>query len=447
MTYKGDGPAVMLCDPTSIFPSHLAAYWRSKGLDVVFVTDRSDLPRALPDGTLVVRSCDYETPLMRKITRRLMSPVLYRLEKTVPRFKERFTRHTGVSADSELWMPGFVSSLTSAWPTARAALAQRPRFVFGHEATAYGPATALCRGVPRIIFPWGGDVFTKAESSPYHFAMVKLSFRAVDLILPGATTAARHIRERFAVSAKKVQAVGWGVDRQRFTRADAEQRKALCIKWGIEAGATIFLNPRRFRPVWGAFVALEAFMRLAVEQPSTHFILFGGLFTEEFTQQARVKLEAEGLLSRFTLLEGDAPLEVCSELMSISDAFVSLLGRGDMRSSSVLQAVATGAVPIISDLPEYREMERLGFAGQFVRPDSVEEVLTALRFCMTNPEKVRDMAARNQVYIAEHEDHTRQLDKMLGLIDAICARYTRGGERWYNSPFSEKGHRTQDERP
>ena len=426
MRYKGDGPAVMLCDPTSIFPAHLTAYWRSKGIEVVFVTDGRDAPPALPDGTRVVRSCDYETPLMRKVTRRLLSPVLYRLEKTVPRFKERFTRNTGVSADTELWMPGFMSSVTSAWPTARAALAQRPRFVFGHEVTAYGPATALCRGVPRILFPWGGDVLTKAESSPYHFAMVKRSLRAVDLIVPGSTTAARHIRERFGVPAEKVQAVCWGVNQPMFIRADAERRKTLCTKWGIDPGATIFLNPRRFRPVWGAFVALEAFMRLAAEQPSTHFILFGGLYTEEFTRQARAKLEAEGLLSRFTLLEGDAPLEVCSELMSISDAFVSLLGRGDMRSSSVLQAAAAGGAPIVSDLPEYREMERQGFAALFVRPDSVEDVLGALRFCVRNPEEAKGMAARNETYIAEHEDFGRQMDKMLSLIDAVCERYAGG---------------------
>jgi glycosyltransferase involved in cell wall biosynthesis len=423
MKYKGDGPAVMLCDYTSIFPAQLATYWRSKGIEAVLVTDRSDAPPALPDGTRIVRSCEYETRLTRTVARRVMSPILYRLENTVPRFKRRFTRITGVSTDTQLWMPNFVTFLTGAWPTARAALAQRPRFVFGHEATSYGPATALCRGVPRIIFPWGGDVFAYAEASPYHFAMVKLSLRAADLIVPSSTTAARHISERFGVAAEKVRAVSWGVDRRTFKRADAERREAVCARWGIDPGSTVFLNARRFRPIWGAFTALEAFMRLAAENPSTHFVLFGGLYTEEFTGQARAKLEEAGMLSRFTLLEGDAPLELCAELMSISDVFVSLMGRGDMRSVSVLQATAAGGVPVISDVPEYREMERQGFAARFVEPDSVEDVLAALRFCISNPEEARAMATRNDVYIAEHEDYQRQMDKMLGLIDAVCDDY------------------------
>ncbi|MDT7604824.1 MAG: hypothetical protein QOF61_2821, partial [Acidobacteriota bacterium] len=169
--------------------------------------------------------------------------------------------------------------------------------------------------------------------------------------------------------------------------------------------------------------ALEAFIQLASEHPATHFILLGGYATEEFTRQAKARLEGEGLLSRFTLLEGHTSLEVCAELMSISDVFASLLGRGDMRSTSILQATAAGGVPIISDLPEYREMERLGFAGLFVRPGSVEDVLGALRFVIQNPASASEMVARNEIYIAEHEDHLKQMDKLLSLIDATCADY------------------------
>jgi glycosyltransferase involved in cell wall biosynthesis len=423
LKYSGDGPAVMLCESSSIFPAQLATYWRAKGLEVILVTQNSTAPTALRDGTRVIRSSQYETRFIRSVTRRLMTPVLYRLEGTVPRFRSRFSRVTGLSPDSELWMPNFASYVESAWPMAKAALAQRPRFVFGHEVTSHGLATALCRGVPRIIFPWGGDVFTYAESSPYHLGLVKLLLRKIDLIIPSSTTAARHIVERFGVEPDTVRPVSWGVDRQMFRKANPEQRKAVCQRWGIDSNAAVFLNARRFRPVWGGFVALEAFIQLAREYSPAHFVLFGGLDTEGFMSQARTRLEREGLLSKFTLLEGDAPLEVCAELMSISDLFVSLLGRGDMRSVSVLQATASGAVPVVSDLMEYREMERLGFAAYFVRPDSVEDVLAALRLLFQDPAKARAMAERNVAYIAEHEDMNNQMDKMMSLINEVCDSY------------------------
>lgn len=423
MRYNRDGPAVMLGNSTSLFPAMLAAHWRSKGMEVVLITHERDAPPALPDGTRIVRSSEYETPWTRTVTNRLLNPILYRLERTVPRYKQRFTRITGVSADTELWLPYFADYVTAAWPTIRAAKAQRPRFVFGHEVTTYGLATALCRGIPRIMFPWGGDVFTYAESSPYHFALTKFCLRAADLIVPGSATGARHICERFGVSPEKVHPIWWGVDRKIFKRADAEQRRVVCSRWNIDPLATIILNPRRFRPVWGAFVALEAFIQIASEEPLTHFILFGGRETEDNTKQAQARLAEVGLSARFTVLEGDAPMDVCAELMSISDIFVSLLGRGDMRSSSVLQAAAAGGAPIISDLPEYREMEKLGFAAMFVRPDSVADVVAALRLCVDNPKKARELVASNEVYLAEHEVYSTQMDKLLSLIDEVCARY------------------------
>jgi glycosyltransferase involved in cell wall biosynthesis len=423
MRYSANGPAVMLCDSTSIFPAALASYWRAKGLEVLLVTQDSNAPDALADGTRILRSCDYENSLTRTVKRRLMAPVLYRLEGTVPRFKSRFSRITGVSADSELFMPEFAGNVAGAWTVAKAALAQRPRFVMGHEVTSYGLATALCRGVPRVVFPWGGDVFTYAESSPYHLALCQFLLRKIDLVVPSSTTAARHIVERFRVSPKAVKAVSWGVDRELFKPADNEQRRAICRKWSIDPSATVFLNARRFRPAWGGFVALDAFIKLASEEPSAHFVFFGGLGTEDFTRQAKQKLESEGLLSRFTLLEGETPLETCAELMSISDLFVSLLGRGDMRSVSVLQATASGAVPVISDAEEYREMARSGFSAFFVQPDSVDDVLDALRHFIQNRPAAREMVERNLIYIEQNEDYDTQMNEMLRLIDEVCSSY------------------------
>jgi glycosyltransferase involved in cell wall biosynthesis len=241
--------------------------------------------------------------------------------------------------------------------------------------------------------------------------------------VPSSTTAARHICERFGIHKRKVQAVSWGVDRQIFKRVTDEERRSLRRKWGIDSDALVFINVRRFRPIWGGFVALEAFMRIAHEYPSSRFILLAGESTEEFISQARNQLQEAGLLSRFILLDGHTPLQICAELMSISDAFTSLLGLGDMRSSSVLQAAAVGGLPVVSDTPEYREMERLGFAGLFVRPDSVEDVVGALRYVVQNPASVSEIAARNQIYIAEHEEHFKQMDRMLSLIDDVCTDY------------------------
>jgi glycosyltransferase involved in cell wall biosynthesis len=416
-----DGRAVILGEPSSIFVSQMAHAFRERGLDCVVITEAENAQLRLPDATPVVRSKGYETQAARIVRRGVLKPVLSTLDLSAPLFKQRFLRSTGVRS-YELWMPYLASYTPYAWRTSRAALAQHPQFVLGQEVTAYGLSTALCRGVPRVLVPWGGDVFAYAESSPFQFALTKLSLNLVDLIVSTSTTAARHIVDRFRISPEKVQALSWGVDRTLFVRAEGEERRRLREHWRIDPNATVFLNARRFRPAWGGFVALEAFMRLAKDHPATHFILLGGLGTSEFVGSARERLAEAELLDRFTLLDEQVPIEVCAELMSISDVFLSLLGRGDLRSASVLQAAQAGGVPVISDLPEYREIERLGFRALFVDPDSDQDVFEALELCLRDPGRLAGIRERNERYLRTHEDRKRQMDRLVELIEDLCRR-------------------------
>jgi hypothetical protein len=55
-------PAVIIGNPASIFPRHLASLWRSLGLDPVIVTRHWSGERVLPDGTRILASEETESP-------------------------------------------------------------------------------------------------------------------------------------------------------------------------------------------------------------------------------------------------------------------------------------------------------------------------------------------------------------------------------------------------
>ena len=66
-----DRPAVIIGNPASIFPRHLASLWRSLGLDPVIVTRHWSGERVLPDGTPILASADAESPGQRRAYRAL----------------------------------------------------------------------------------------------------------------------------------------------------------------------------------------------------------------------------------------------------------------------------------------------------------------------------------------------------------------------------------------
>jgi len=393
----------------------------------VIVTSSAAEDQPCPDGVRIVHSRDFRRPWMRWV--RGVNPALRWLERSVPRLlRRRYQRRTG-REQPEFWEPFWVDHFWDSFSRARAALSLHPRFVFGQDVSSYGLATVLCHGIPRILFPWGGDIYNAAECSPFVHAMVRYSLHHADLIVPSAIMAAKHLSKRYGVCADRIRAVSWGVDRSLFHRATSEERAEICLRYDIDPRSTIVLNVRRFQELWGSRTALDAFLKLAAERTDTHFVLFGGAGLEQKIHQARSRIAQAQLLERFTLLEGNTPLTECARLMSVADIFTSLMGRGDMRSASVLQATASGATPIIADLPEYREMERLGFAAQFVSPANSTDTVRALRLLVDDPNKRRQMAEKNQCYIQQYEAADHQMEKLLQLIDSASSPYRTKWEK------------------
>jgi glycosyltransferase involved in cell wall biosynthesis len=422
--FDPSGPAVMLGPVASIFPRQLATDWINRGRTVSLVSEFETDSQLALDGVRLINSHDFRRPNMRWV--RAGNPFLRWLERSIPKWTvAKYKRRTGRD-QPEPWEWYWVDHFWDSFCRARAVLAQRPSFVFGHEASSHGLGTAMCKGVPRILFPWGGDIFNFVECSPFINAIVGRALRNVDLIVPSSTTAASYIPDRFGVSPENVVPVSWGVDLQMFKPAAPNEKRDVLAALDIPQDSKIVLNVRRFNPMWGAFDCLDACLKLASIRNDVHFIFFGGAGTEEHLAKARRLLEASAFANRFTLFEGNLPLDRCAEIMSIADVCISLLGRGDMRSSSVLQGAASGAVPIIAESEEYLQMQNAGFAAEFVPINNVDALATTLSKLIEDEHQMLKMRESNLAFIREHEDHERQMDHLLKLIDEVGSRYRNG---------------------
>lgn len=435
-------PAVIVGDPSSLFTRQLASYWHSLGMDVLIVSYSWAGEKSLPDGTKILSSAEHEPHLMQTLLKLLRIALRLIEEAVLILGNARYHKAMGLR-EKEDYRPSFIDPLANGISIARFVRSLHPRFVFGQEAFAYGFATALCHGFPRVIMPWGGDIYRYAETSFIAFTMVKYALRRVDLICPSSVTAAQHIRERYGISETKIHAVSWGVDRNMFQRADENQRRRICKKFGIDPTAMIFMNVRRFQLAWGCDTALKAFIQFAQENPSSHFVILGGAGSTPLVRDAHKQLVERGLEHRFTLFEDDISLADCAELMSVSDVFVSLMRTRDMRSASVLQAASAGGAPVLSEQAEYREMERMGFRALFVDPEDPDSVLNALRLYANNSELRKDTVAQNQEYLAKNEDYHRQMTKLLALIEDVCKSYNRS-QTWSSRNVSDAENEAAD---
>lgn len=417
------GPAVILGNAQSLFVQQLASTWRQRGLDVVIVTEPQCYPPTAPEGVRIVNSHDHRRRGFRWL--RAINPALRYAERTLPRIQlRRYQERTG-RRNPESWEWYWVDNYWDSFCRARAAMACRPAFVFGQEASSYGLATAMCEGVPRILFPWGGDIFNYVETSPVINWMTTRALRQVDLVVPSSATAADYIPGRFGVEPSRVVPVSWGVDLNLFRPAQADQRAVILKRYSIRSDCRIVVNSRRFKSMWGATEALEACLVIAEKHSDVHCIFPGGAGTQTAIEGARQRVAQAGLQGQFTFLADHIPLTHYADILSVADIFLSLLGRGDMRSSSVLQGAACGGVPVLVESAEYRAMEKQGFFAKFVPENDAVALAATLEEMLSSESDRRCIGQANQKYVSTHEDQSRQMTHLLDLIANECARYHR----------------------
>jgi glycosyltransferase involved in cell wall biosynthesis len=415
-----DIEAVLIGNPESIFTKKLATYWQSQGIKTAIIT-RCRMAESSEENVVltefdILYSGDFETRYFKYFLFRLEKILIF-LEKNILKFsRKKYKKAMGVENN---YKPSFVEVIINALSISILVKKINPRFVFGQEVFAYGLATAFCTGLPRFIMPWGGDVYMYAHTTFVSEIIVKYARSHVDLVFPGSVTSVDYIIKNYKVKKEKVIAIPWGVNIKEFFNFTAKYRSGLYTKYKIDQEKIVLMNVRRFSPTWGSNEVLNVFIKLAKKYINLHFIILGGGVRER-TLLAIEKIKNNNLNDRFLVFTSEIEYKEFVDLILVSDVFVSLMHEGDMRSSSVMQATYACGVPVVSDLEEYRLIEKNGFKAIFVDPNNTDEVVKAIEKFMVDSNLRSEFSDKNKKYIEKYENYDRQMMKMLKYINKQC---------------------------
>lgn len=421
---KSIGPAVILGNPQSLFVTQLARCWLRFGLDVHIVTTGPDLAPASAAGLSVIDSRS-RRPTWTRLAR-LVNPLLRKSETLLPRlYRRRYRLRTG-QPEPRRWELFWVDHYWDSFSRAQVAMELKPSFVFAQEAAAYGLAAARCTQTTRVVFPWGADIYVSCEASPIINAMIRRAFRRAHLIVPSSVAAKDRICSRFGVEPHKVEPISWGVDLDLFRPLTDPENTTIRDELAIPQNAVVVMNARRFDPLWGSDDVLRAMLELARRRTELYCILLGGGYEAAHLRNARRQVQDAGLEPRFRFFPETVSIEQYAQLVGTADVALSLMSRGDMRSSSVLQSAAAGAVPVISDTSEHRLMQDAGFACRLVPSGDVDGLLAHIDELLATPALRSEMAEANRHYLEIHEDHDAQMRRLLLAIAGTVRQQTGG---------------------
>lgn len=273
-----------------------------------------------------------------------------------------------------------------------------PDIVHAHYLTSNGLLAAAAGVHPLVVSARGSDV-NLSMHHPLKRALLRFVLRRADLINPVSTSLADQLLS-LGASPEKMLCLTGGIETSRFLERPTPRRP----------GPVRVICTRHLRPLYGCDLILRAAGRLA-ERGVPFELMFAGAGD----LQARLEREAGRLrLSDRVVFRGGYESAELPRLLADADVYVSA-SKSDGTSLSLLEAMAAGAYPVVSDIAANRNWITGQDDGLLFRVESVEELACCLERAIIdeslreaavciNRERVRAQADRdlNMSRLAEH---------------------------------------------
>ena len=295
-----------------------------------------------------------------------------------------------------------------------------PRVVHAQQANSVGWHAARAvrgTGVPMVLTLWGSDVLTLPSRSPLHRWMVKRALR-------GASAWTADANVLLDAARQLVGDVGDVGDTGEASEANSTPRiERVWIPLGIPEPVAMpevprerrILSCRLHKPLYRIDAILRAFARLPGRCQAWRLeVASGGPQTDELRRMAA----ALGVAER---VDFTGVLDASALARSYHRAAVfASVPETDGTSVSLLEAMAAGCVPVLSDLPANREWVTEGRNG-FLAPDLSQLDQALLRAVDTweSGDWARSGQPFNAAMVRDKALFSRNIQQFLALYDRL----------------------------
>jgi glycosyltransferase involved in cell wall biosynthesis len=218
---------------------------------------------------------------------------------------------------------------------------------------------------------------------------------------------------RLGAPAERVHVVTLGADTY-FAEAWAQSVNVR----GRDTGGSVILSTRAHEPLYNISDIIDAYDLVRRERQDVKMIVaHAGSMTEALRARAAQlggSFEFAGTVSQNRL----------RELMRDAEVFVSVPS-SDGTSVALLQAMAAGAFPIVSDLATQREWIDEGINGRRVPVHDVAGLARAIVTALDDADLRRRAAESNRAIIADRGTNETQVLKLESVYRAVAQRSKR----------------------
>jgi glycosyltransferase involved in cell wall biosynthesis len=285
-----------------------------------------------------------------------------------------------------------------------------PDVLHAHFVVEHGFYGALAGYHPYVVTAWGSDVLVEPERDVITKLIARWTMRRANLL----TSNNRYMAERMiALGAlrRKVEMITLGADREFLDAHDA----SVNVRAAHATRAPCIISTRAHEPLYNIGEIIDAYGRASRTHGDARLLIaHGGSQTVALQRRA---LDAGGRIEFAGVLDRAA----FRDALTGAEVFVSMPS-SDGTSVALLQAMAAGCFPIVSDLPTQRELVEDGVNGFRVPLHRPEILAERIGRALDDPALRRAAAARNRALVEERGLNETEMAKMEALYRRLAAR-------------------------
>lgn len=300
-------------------------------------------------------------------------------------------------------LPGLLRYPFAAPALGRALAGFAPDLVDAHYVPNYGLLGALAARGPLAVTAWGSDLLL-AGRDPLRRARARFVLGRAGLVLADAANLARAARE-LGAPAERIVTIPWGVDLSRFRAAETREPGLL-------------LSTRMHEPVYDLATLIAGVAPVMAERPHTHLVIAGDGSLRATLERAATRLLPAG---RYRFVGRLEPVALV-EWLARAEIYLSA-SRSDSTSVSLLEAMASGAVPVVSDIEGNREWVGEGDGARLFVAGDPESLARALARALDDTSGAAAARARNRREVEARADRQRNMARIESRFESLA----RGG--------------------
>jgi glycosyltransferase involved in cell wall biosynthesis len=286
----------------------------------------------------------------------------------------------------------------------------RPAILHAHYLTSYGLLAALTGVHPLVLTAWGSDVLVTPHHSRTYRVLLRFTLARADLVTSDARSMSEELR-RYGLSHERLLTVPLGVDLRLFNGTARD--------W--PAIGSNLISTRQLSPNTNLDTVLGAFELARQKIPGLRLAVVG-----EGPEGPCLRALAHQMgLSVCMSWLGNLGQHRLPGLLRAADLYLALT-LSDSTSVSLLEAMACGALPIVSDLPANREWVQSHRNGILVSPKDRQAAATAIVEAARDVEFRRQAARRNAAMIAQRANWEQNMTHVEQAYQALMATGVKG---------------------